>query len=1287
MSELFTEELMDFLKLHKDGYTEAELRETGNLKLVQELLAERRNLIHWIPFADKRVMVLGAGYGSLTDELLSQGAQVDALEQNEECADVLRFRFRGHQGLSVYERGLEFLSRRGADYDYILLDGGLANETIRDMAYAYFYESRVEGSDDATNVLRHFLQCLAGFLQPSGRIILVTDNRMGMKYLSSTNQEEIPFGQFCGIYEETGQTRFTYGELRQLFRDASLHAHFYFPTPDAIFPEYIYSEQHLPEGDAYFNDGLAWNDGVRLFHEEGAFMTVLKEGLFPQFASSFLCILERKDSKCLDLAAYVKYSTRRKSEYAISTELYEPQEEPYHVVKRAFDAQSVNHVQNILTLQKDLAGALANTKFQPCMSHGSEREDCVSFDYAPGVSFESKLDELVFSGNTQQAYQLMSGFFEELRRAATKEFYLMPEFNEIFLGQMKWRQTPDVTMSVTDVDLIFSNVICDKTKWWIIDYEWSFRFPIPFRFVMFRCLYYYLHAKPRRMQVLTEDLYTRFGFDQEEIMYYEEMEENFQLYIYHGRRPIYEEDGCKSEIGNAKVTESGHVAASTEERHVVAVPMTEHTLDVRVDGFKNLAEASIIMGYAIAKDIVHIELTDGAGQEIPIGIRRVGRPDANEKYTNVSGDYRAGFILRMEKDNGERKYPLTLTFSCGEERRRVKVSRRQMETENAPTLIRRIAHVAKHGTLTLLKEGPAGLYRKAQNKKAEDTVDKSKRLPMNEVEAYRNWIAGNEPDEAALQKQKEAASYLMQAPKFSIVTSVGNISNEEFQRFFESVLAQTYTNWELYILDHRVDRAREALVGGALKDGRITYEIHEEDSSEQKDLNLFAKRSTGDFVWFVDPRDSIAPFALYECARAYLENPMVDALYWDHDTVTDNQLRRSPWFKPDLSMDFLRSNNYILQIPMMRREVMERVGGMDEHFALGWSYDYILRIMEQSARVVHIPKVLYHRGSRPLGNVQDGYAAEAMEILDAHYQRMGLPAHVVQTEHMGIFETIYDWKEQPLISIIIPNKDHTDDLDRCIVSLMEKSQYRNFEIIVVENNSEDSQTFEYYEQLTATWDCVRVVAYAGSFNYSKINNFGVSFARGEYVLLLNNDTECIDAHLLDRMLGYAMREDVGIVGARLFYEDGSIQHAGVVVGYGGVAAHAFTGFSKEQLGAMNRIVTTLNYSAVTAACLMTKKALFEEVGGLTEALAVAFNDVDFCLKVRSLGKLVVYNPWAMANHYESKSRGYDEEPEKKARFQREMDFFRKHWKRILREGDPYYNPNLTLEREDFSIRA
>lgn len=557
---------------------------------------------------------------------------------------------------------------------------------------------------------------------------------------------------------------------------------------------------------------------------------------------------------------------------------------------------------------------------------------------------------------------------------------------------------------------------------------------------------------------------------------------------------------------------------------------------------------------------------------------------------------------------------------------------------------------------------------------------------------YERWRKDNQITREELDEQRKAQfSY---QPKFSIVVPLFQTKEIYLRALVESVENQTYGNWELCLADGSgADSPLGKIVAEYQKKGlNICYQILEENKGISENTNAAIQMATGEYIVLADHDDIIAENALYECAKAVNLDKNIDVLYSDEDKIDmAGKKYFDPNFKPDLNMDLLCSMNYICHLFVVKKSVIDKVGMLRSEFDGAQDHDFILRCVEAAGKVYHMPKVLYHWrchiNSTAANPESKLYAFEAgRKAVEEHYKRVGIPAKVEHSSFYGMFRTRYCWQEQPLISIIIPNKDHVEDLKKCMDSIEQKSVYRNFEFVIVENNSTEEETFQYYKELEQR-ENVRVVYYKGGFNFSKINNYGATYAKGEYLLLLNNDTEIINPECLEELLGYCMREEVGIVGAKLCYEDDTIQHAGVVIGFGGMAGHAFIESSRYDTGYMGRIMCAQDYSAVTAACMMTKKSVFDAVGGLTEELEVAFNDIDYCLKVRELGKLVVYNPYAELYHYESKSRGMEDTPEKVERFNSEVAKFCERWEEILRKGDPYYNPNLTLDKADFSLRV
>ena len=557
---------------------------------------------------------------------------------------------------------------------------------------------------------------------------------------------------------------------------------------------------------------------------------------------------------------------------------------------------------------------------------------------------------------------------------------------------------------------------------------------------------------------------------------------------------------------------------------------------------------------------------------------------------------------------------------------------------------------------------------------------------------YERWLKDNQITKSELEEQrKETFSY---EPKFSIVVPLYMTKESYLRALIESVANQTYANWELCFADGSGEGSPlEKIIKEYQKRGLdIQYEILAENKGISENTNAAIKMATGDYIVLADHDDIVAENALYECAKAINADKNIDVLYSDEDKIDmAGKKYFDPNFKPDLNMDLLCSMNYICHLFVVKKTIIDKIGMLRSEFDGAQDHDFILRCVEAAQSVYHIPKVLYHWrchiNSTAANPESKLYAFEAgRKAVEEHYKRIGVPAKVEHSSFYGMFHTKFCWEEQPLISILIPNKDHIEDLKKCMESIEQKSTYRNFEFVVIENNSTEEETFAYYKEIEKK-ENVQVVYYKGGFNFSKINNFGAKYAKGEYLLLLNNDTEIITPECLQELLGYCMREDVGIVGAKLCYDDDTIQHAGVVIGFGGMAGHAFIESSRFDTGYMGRIMCAQDYSAVTAACMMTKKSVYNAVGGLTEALEVAFNDIDYCLKVRELGKLVVYNPYAELYHYESKSRGMEDTPEKVERFNSEVAKFCERWEDILQKGDPYYNPNLTLDKADFSLRV
>lgn len=562
-----------------------------------------------------------------------------------------------------------------------------------------------------------------------------------------------------------------------------------------------------------------------------------------------------------------------------------------------------------------------------------------------------------------------------------------------------------------------------------------------------------------------------------------------------------------------------------------------------------------------------------------------------------------------------------------------------------------------------------------------------------EVVDYGKWFENHKASEEELERQRK--KHFDNEPVISILVPVYNTPREFLIQLIKSVGVQTYGKWELCIANASIDNkdVLEVLEHYGEKTKRLKVIEVPENEGISQNTNKALSIATGDYVALLDHDDLLEPNALYEIVKAVNEHKDAEVFYTDEDKVTaDLKEYFQPHLKPDFNEDLLRSNNYICHFFVAKRELVEKVGGFHQEFNGAQDYDLIFRCVEQASGVCHIPKILYHwrthKASTADNPASKMYAFEAgKRAIEEHLKRVGEKGQVEHTKDLGFYRVKYPVIGRPLVSILIPNKDETESLEKCLASIKAKTSYDNYEIIVIENNSDKQETFEYYKKIES--DHIKVIYWEREFNYSAINNFGVRHATGDYLLFLNNDVEIINADWMTEMLSHCQRKNVGVVGAKLYYPDNTIQHAGVVIGMGGsggIAGSMFVGLPRSFSGYLHKASIQQDLSAVTAACMMVERHVFEKVRGFEEKLAVAFNDIDFCLKVRKAGYLVVYNPNAELYHYESKTRGPEDTKEKVRRFQSEIEYMREHWIEILRSGDPAYNENLSLIRTDYSLK-
>jgi len=550
---------------------------------------------------------------------------------------------------------------------------------------------------------------------------------------------------------------------------------------------------------------------------------------------------------------------------------------------------------------------------------------------------------------------------------------------------------------------------------------------------------------------------------------------------------------------------------------------------------------------------------------------------------------------------------------------------------------------------------------------------------------YSRWITFHEPDAGALKLQQSESLHFSYRPKISIVVPVFNTDRNMLVSMINSVLSQTYDNWELCIADGNSDapHTKDILSEHAGRDDRIKVSFLERNYNIAGNSNRALELATGEFVAFLDHDDELAPFALYEAARVLNELPETDLIYSDEDKIHPSGKRCEPFFKPDWSPDLLMSVNYICHLLLIRNTLLTKIGGFREGVDGAQDFDLVLRSVSETSKIVHIPKILYHwrmhAGSTAQNIHSKGYSHESgKKALSEYLSINGIGADVHDGTGTTNYRIRYRLNKMPRVSLIIPFRDKYKYLKRCVDSIIQKSSYKNYELVLVSNNSSEKQLFDYLEKLSGL-SFVKIIQYNEPFNYSRINNYSVKQSDGEVLLFLNNDTEVISEDWIESMLEHAMRSEVGAVGCKLLYPDNTIQHAGVIVGLTGFAGHVFSRLPDDAYTYFGSVDFVRNYLAVTGACMMIRKDVFDETGGFDERFVLCGSDVEICFRLTEHGYRIVYTPFAVLYHHEAITRG-KEIPS--GDFRLSLSAYKKY----LNDGDPYYNPNLTLLKTDCSLK-
>lgn len=1067
---------------------------------------------------------------------------------------------------------------------------------------------------------------------------------------------------------------------------------------------------------------------------------------------------------------YSKYSNERAEKFKIRTDILEDLDGKKYVRKSALTQDAHTHIDNIHRYYELLSQAYKGTKV--CINKCIKNDNGLEFEFIEGSTLEEEFDKLLLNKNYEQIVEKIKEYICMIEKGIGENtFKITEDFKKVF-GNVELPMNLKAG-HINNIDLVFGNVILGD-EWSIIDYEWTFDFPIPFNYIIYRAVHYYIYSSAKRSELINFKLYELLGITKEEIEQYESMEKSFQTYMLGGLMPlrdIYEttayrnvnvqqimtskaENDLKNtmqvfyDYGNGfDEKQSSNYLLDKNGRVAAEISITSDAKQIRIDPVNGMSIVNVnsVVGYT--KELYSVEFTTNGiklndktilftTDDPQILIMNI-QPDTTKIRLKVEAQIISKEIMmqlleflqlkdriikdkdKMIQDNVERveekekhiqdinnilENYKTHYHAAISQRDDLRTRLEQREVEYNVIVNSRSWKITKpirkilDYTKKLLKSNKytrmicKGLKcLKANGFKY--TLKKIK-FKFKIAEGYKEYEKKNVLTEE--EKSIQSNTKFSKEIKFSIIVPLYNTPKSFLCEMINSCIDQTYENWELCLADgsDKEHRYIKNIIKEYIKnDKRIKYKSLEVNCGISENTNECIKMATGEYIALFDHDDVLHPSALFEYMKVICEKD-ADFIYCDEDKFErDVEKCFDPYFKPDFAIDNLRANNYICHFTVFKKNLLDEVGVFRKEFDGSQDHDMILRLTEKARNIVHVPKILYHWRVSSNSVASDPYAKPytieaGIEAVKQHLERCNLKAAVESTTvHPNFYRVRYNIIDSPLVSIIIPNKDHVADISKCINSILQKSTYKNIEIIIIENNSVENETFDYYKTLEK-FKNITVVTYKsnGTFNYSAINNFGVKFAQGEHLLFLNNDIEIISENWLEEMLMYSQRNDIGAVGAKLYYPNDTIQHAGVILGIGGVAGHSHKYFDRNSHGYFARCVLQQNLSAVTAACLMMKKDIFDKINGFDEAFEVAFNDVDLCMRIRKAGYLIAWTPYAEAYHYESISRGYEDTPEKQARFNGEVMRFKARWGEQLEKGDPYYNSNLTLEREDFSLK-
>lgn len=1277
----------------------------------------RQNIVGTVSIdKDESVLEIGAGCGAITGALSDKAKNVTCIELSKKRSSINAYRNKNRDNIEILVGNFQDIEKDLGKYDCITLIG------VFEYADAYI---------DAENPYVEFLKIIKKHLSDNGRIIMAIENKMGLKYFAGCREDH--FGTyFEGIESYTntsGVKTFTKRQLENMFKEIGIDSYkFYYPYPDYKFPMKVFSDEYLPKlGEMNTNLQNFDRDRMMLFDESKVFNTIIEEGMFDFYSNSFLVEIGRDDNCVI----YNKCSNDRADKFSIYTDMIKTDSGKIQVRKSAVNSVGNPHVESIVKWSDMLSKEYEGTKLNICTSVLKDKKACS--DYIEGRTLEEIADSYISKGQIEKAKAIISEVVDIIMsKNGVKDFNISDKFREIF-GDVEFEGSLH-TGDINDIDLVLNNIIENDNKWYVIDYEWTFDFDVPVEFIIYRMLHYYIATNNSRKEISISDY---LDISENDINAFKQMEKNFQNYVKGEHVPVRD---LYSTIGKSAIDVVSYIQNATKEARIykdygkgyseketVSIPVVAnnkgiYSLNINVEAgikkyridpcdegctFKvekligngkydipfNAAGTMVEENVYVCSEDPWIEVEIEGTIIETIYLEYIVESNVSECYETIEEKFKQlkdteaaiGAFSAANED-------LTNRLNAANEQIQNLMREKELMVTSKSWKMTKPVRKIKNGTKKALKSNKV-TYAACRRIKSVITGQPLPKPVRPETESVSEIVSVLCPKE---KWEEELHTKFPKKVTFSILVPLYNTPERFLREMIESVQYQSYADWELCLADGSDDEHEE--VGRICKeycekDSRIKYEKLKENLGISGNTNACIDMATGNYIALFDHDDFLHPSVLFENMKAICEHD-ADYVYTDEATFQGTNIFNiiTRHCKPDFAPDNLRANNYICHFSVFKTELLEKAGRFRSEYDGSQDHDLILRLTEKANKVFHIRKILYFWRSHPASVAADinakTYAIDAAKrAVESHFERAGVKAKVESSKAFPtIFKFTYELTKTPKVSILIPNKDHKADLEKCINSILEKSTYPDYEIIIIENNSIMKDTFEYYKELEKN-EKITVVHYEDEFNYSKINNFGAKHANGEYILLLNNDTEVINEDWIENLMMYGQRDDVAVVGAKLYYGDDTIQHAGIVIGLGAdrAAGHTHYGVDKENVGYMGRLFYAQNVSAVTGACMMVKKSIYDELGGLDEEFKVAFNDVDLCLKARAKGYLNIFTPYCELYHYESKSRGFENTRSKKKRFKKEVELFKNKWNSVIEEGDPYYNPNFSLDRSDFYI--